>query len=182
LSVFAIVNRIYSSLNTPKTGIVQGMQPLLGVNFGQKKFERVRETIAISLSSSTVYGLFICGLSLLIPGALIGLLSKETAVIAEGQVALRWMALAFPPGGLSVLVAAYFQSIGRAREALLISIGGILLVKLPVLWAASNLFSLMGIWASEAVSELILCVAALILLRNYQKKIAAIDQVAFDPR
>jgi putative MATE family efflux protein len=170
LSIFAIVSRLFSSLNTPQTGIVQGMQPILGYNFGKKNFERVRQTITYSLSSSVVYGLLICALCLLIPAVMIGLLSKEPAIITEGQAALRLMALACPVGGISVMVAAYFQSAGRAKEALLITLGGIILVKLPVLLLASSLFSLTGIWVSEAVSELILCVVSLLMLRSYQEK------------
>jgi putative MATE family efflux protein len=170
LGIFAIVGRLFSALNTPQTGIVQGMQPLLGYNFGKQYFERVRKTIAYSLAASAVYGLLICALCLLIPGAMIGLLSKEPKIISEGQAALRLLALACPLGGISVMVAAYFQSVGRAREAFFITLGGILLVKLPVLLLAARLFSLNGIWASEAVSEIILCVVALGLLRNYQGK------------
>ena len=181
LSVFAIVNRIYSSLNTPKTGVVQGMQPILGFNFGQKKFERVRRTIRLALSSTTIYGVLICATSLLFPAALIGLLSTEQAVIAEGQDALRWMALAYPLGGISVMVAAYFQAVGRAKEALILSLGSILLVKLPVLLFSASLFSLTGIWTSEAVSETILCIIALLMLRGYQRQAAAQERLAFNP-
>jgi putative MATE family efflux protein len=170
LSIFAIVGRLYSSLNMPQTGIVQGMQPILGYNFGRKNFDRVRQTITCSLGSSVVYGLLVCALCLLIPATLIGLLSKEPQIITEGQAALRLMALACPLGGISVMVAAYFQAVGRAREALLLTLGGILLIKLPILLLSSSLFSLTGIWISEAVSEVILCVVALLMLRNYQGK------------
>lgn len=60
------------------------------------------------------------------------------------------------------------QSVGRAREALLLALGGIILVKLPVLLVAARLFSLTGIWAAEAISELILCLVSIILLRKFQ--------------
>lgn len=178
LSVYAIIGRLYSSLSTPQMGVVQGMQPILGYNFGLKQFDRVRKTIAYSLGSVAVYGLAVCTLCLLIPGVFIGLLSNEPAIIAEGQPALRIMALALPLGGIPVLVAAYFQSAGRAREALIITLGGIILVKLPVLLIASSLFSLTGIWAAEAVSDLILCTAALMMLKSYQSKIDAVKRVA----
>jgi putative MATE family efflux protein len=181
LSIFAIVGRLYSSLNTPQTGIVQGMQPILGYNFGRKNFERVRKTITYSLCSSVIYGLLISSLCLLIPAALIGLLSKEPKIISEGQTALRLMVLACPLGGISVMVAAYFQSVGRAREALAITLGGILLVKLPVLLLSASLFSLTGIWISEAISEAILCAIALLMLRRYQGKMAAMERLAFSP-
>lgn len=180
LSVFAIAGRLISSLNTPQTGIVQGMQPILGYNFGQKNFERVRKTIRYSLSASVIYGLLVFGMCMLIPSVFISLLSKEPKIIAEGQTALRLMALAFPVGGISVMVAAYFQAVGRAREAIILTLGGILLVKLPVLLLSSGLFSLTGIWISEAISESILSATALLLLRSYQGKMAAPEQFAFN--
>ncbi|WP_437839407.1 MATE family efflux transporter [Sorangium sp. So ce1153] len=169
LSVFAIVSRLYSGLMTPQTGIVQGMQPLVGYNFGLKKFERVREAIRLSLGAAVAYGSLVCGICLMIPAALIALLSRESAIVAEGQTALRLLALSYPLTGVAMVTAASFQSVGRAREALLFTLGGILLVKLPVLLLASRLFSLTGIWAAEASSELILCVVSLIMLNMLKK-------------
>ncbi|GCE07512.1 MATE family efflux transporter [Dictyobacter aurantiacus] len=173
LGVFAIVNRLYAGLNTPQTGIMQGMQPILGYNFGQKRFGRVRKTIGYSLGTAIVYGLIVCGLCLLIPATLIALLSKETRIITEGQVALRLMSLACPLSGVSLMVAAYFQAVGRAKEALLLTLGGIILIKLPVLLLASSLFSLTGIWSAEAASEGLLCIISLLMLRRYQVKMTA---------
>ncbi len=179
LAVFAIVSRLYGALSMPQTGITQGMQPILGYNFGQRKYDRVRQTINLSLSSSVLYGLVVGGLCLLMPAALIGLLSKEPGIIAEGQTALRLMGLACPLGGLSVMVAAYFQAAGRAREALLITLGGILLVKLPVLLVSANLFSLTGIWLSEAIAELILCIGAVLMLRGHQARVRAAERLVY---
>ncbi|MFT3893728.1 MAG: MATE family efflux transporter [Anaerolineales bacterium] len=170
LGVFAIIGKLYSSLTIPQTGIVQGMQPIVGFNFGQKRFERVRETIKLSLVTTVIYGLLICALCMLIPATLISVLSKEPTILSEGQTALRIMSIACPLGGVSVMVAAYFQSTGKAKEALMLALGGIVLIKLPVLLLASRLFALNGIWASEAISEFILCIVALLMLRNYQEK------------
>jgi putative MATE family efflux protein len=166
LGVFAIVNRLYSSLNIVQLGIMQGMQPILGYNSGQKKYGRVRKTITYSLVAAVIYGLIVCIVCLLVPATLIGLLSKEPVIIAEGQGALRLMSLACPLSGISLMVAAYFQAIGRAKEALLITLGGIILVKLPVLLVSSSLLSLTGIWASEAASEFILCIISLLMLKG----------------
>jgi Na+-driven multidrug efflux pump len=110
---------------------------------------------------------------LLIPATLIGLLSKESAIIAEGQTALRLLALSYPMSGVAMITAASFQSVGRAKEALLLTLGGIILVKLPVLLLASSLFSLNGIWASEAGSELILCIVSLMMLKNFKVRLMA---------
>lgn len=168
LGIFAIVNRLYAAISMPQAGIVQGMQPLVGYNFGMRRFDRVRGTITLSLGAAVVYGLLVCSICLLIPATLITLLSQETVIITEGQIALRLLSLAYPLSGVAIMVAAYFQSVGKAKEALLLTLGGILLVKLPVLLLASRLFALDGIWAAEAVSELILCIVSLIMLKNFQ--------------
>lgn len=175
LGVFAIVNRLYSGLNTPQIGITQGMQPILGYNFGKKMFGRVRAAISYSLSAGALYGLIVCAICLLIPATLIAMLSNEPAIISEGQAALRLMSLASPLVGISLMVAAYFQAVGRAREALMLVLGGIILVKLPVLLLGAGLFSLTGIWASEAVSEFILCAISLGMLWRYQKSLAHLN-------
>lgn len=170
LGVYAIVGRLYAGMNMPQIGIMQGMQPLVGYNFGQQKFARVRDTIRLSLSASVIYGLLVCTLSLLIPAVLISIFSTEDAIITEGQTALRLLALSFPLTGVALITAASFQSIGRAKEALLLTLGGIILVKLPVLLLAFRLFSLNGIWLSEAASELLLCLASLVMLKRFQGK------------
>jgi putative MATE family efflux protein len=170
LSVYAIIGKLYSALAIPQMGIVQGMQPLVGYNFGQKRFDRVRKTVTLSLVTTVIYGLLVCSLCLLIPVTLISLLSKESTIITEGQTALRLLSLSYPLSGMAIMVAAYFQSVGKAKDALILILGGIIFVKLPVLLLASRLFGLNGIWVSEAVSELILCIVALWMLRNYQGK------------
>ena len=175
LGIFAIISKLYAALSMPQTGIMHGMQPIVGYNFGQKHFERVRKTITLSIGASVVYGLLVCALCLLIPATLIALLSREAAIINEGESALRLMSLAYPLSGVGILVAAYFQSVGKAREALLLTLGGILLVKLPVLLLASRAFALNGIWASGAVSELILSVVSWGVLRRYQEKMFALE-------
>ncbi|HVU67094.1 MAG TPA: MATE family efflux transporter [Ktedonobacteraceae bacterium] len=181
LAVFAIVNRLYSGLNTPQIGIMQGMQPIVGYNFGQKRFGRVWQTITRSLGATVVYGSIACSLCLLLPGTLIALLSREPGLLSEGQIALRLMSLACPVSGISVVIAASFQAVGRAREAFLITLGGIVFVKLPVLLLASSLFSVTGIWAAEAASEGLLCVISLLLLRRYRTRMATMEHLASSP-
>jgi putative MATE family efflux protein len=164
LAVYAIVGRLFAALAIPQTGLVQGMQPVVGYNYGRAQFARVRRAITLSLRATVVYGLCACLLCWLIPGFLIGLFTPEPAIVAGGRDALRLLALSYPLSGIAIMVAAYFQSLGRAREALLLAFGGALLVKLPILLLAAHFFGLNGIWAAEAVSELLLAAAALYLL------------------
>lgn len=168
LSVYAIVGRLYAALLIPQSGIVQGLQPLIGYNAGLQQLQRVREAIRLSLQSSVVYGLLACAVCLLCPAALIGLLSKNAAVMAEGQGALRWLSLAYPLAGVALVSAAAFQAQGRAKDALQLTLGGMLFIKLPVLLLSAHLLGLGGIWASEVLSESLLCLVALGMLRQHR--------------
>ena len=181
LGTFAIISKLYAALNLPQMGITQGMQPIVGYNFGLQRFQRVRRTIKLALATAVVYGLLAGGLCWLFPAALISLLSKDTTILTEGQNALRLLALSYPVGGIAVMVAAFFQSVGKARQALALTLGGILVVKLPVLWLAARLFALSGIWAAEAISELILCAAALFMLARYRPKLGAAEALKDSP-
>lgn len=166
LSMFAVVNRLYAALAVPQMGVVQAMQPIVGYNFGLQNLGRVWQTVRLSLLTVGGYGLLVCGVCLLFPGQLLSLLSDDAAVISAGVEALRWMALAYPLLGVSMVVATVFQSLGFPGKALTLTLGGIVLVKLPVLLLSAHVLGLMGIWVSEAVSELLLCVVALGMLKQ----------------
>ena len=179
LGVFAIVNRLYSALNMPQRGVCRGCSRWWATT-SARSTSTGYEPPPMSLSTTAVYGPLVCGICLLMPATLIGLLSKEPVIIVEGPTALRlWR---WPPlGGISVTVAAYFQAVGRAKAALLLTLGSIILVKLPVLLLAAGLFSLTGIWAAEAASEFMLCTVSLLLLRSYQEKMAPAERLAYSP-
>jgi len=181
LGIYAIIGKLYAALSMPQTGIMQGMQPILGYNFGQKRFERVKRTINLSLATGFVYGLIVCSLCLVFPTAIITLLSRESGIISEGQTAIRLLALGYPLSGVGILVAAFFQAVGKPKQALWLAVGGILLVKLPVLLLASSFFGLNGIWLSGAISDLILAVVSLMMLRSYLDQTFLADRLAYSP-
>jgi putative efflux protein, MATE family len=175
LGAFAIVNRLYTAFLAPQMGIVQGMQPIVGYNFGKRKAERARRALQLSIASTAAYGLVAWGICLIFPGELLAALSRESSIVAEGRTALGVLALALPIGGVSMVAAAYFQSIGRAGNALIITLGGILVVRLPLLFALSELFGLLGIWGAWPASEAVLCAVSAAMLRRMRSPSAPVD-------
>lgn len=169
LSVYAIVGKLYGSLGTPQIGIMQGMQPIAGYNFGLKEYRRVKKAIRLSVLASIAYGLLICAICLIIPSQMLSIMSKEATVVAAGIPALRMMALALPLAGIVLMVSAYFQATGKASAAVGLSLGGILAVRVPVLIIMALLFKLNGIWLTEVISELILCSISVWMLCRFQR-------------
>ncbi len=171
LSIYAIVGKLYSGFSTPMIGIMQGMQPIAGYNYGLKEYHRVKRTIKLSLLMSVIYGVLACALCVAIPSILLSIMSKDNSVVNSGIAALRMMALALPLSGAVLMVSAYFQATGKASKAVGLSLGGILAVKLPVLIILAMVFGLNGIWISEAISEVILCAISLWMLKRFQKSL-----------
>lgn len=171
LSVYAIVGKLIGSLGTPQIGIMQGMQPIAGYNFGLKEFKRVKKTIRLSVLASVIYGVLVCALCLIIPSQMLSVMSKDEVVITSGIPALRMMALSLPLAGIVLMVSAYFQATGKASAAVGLSLGGILAVRIPVLVLMALLFRLNGIWLAEVIAEMILCIVSLWMLRRFQKKL-----------
>jgi Na+-driven multidrug efflux pump len=103
-------------------------------------------------------------------------------IIAEGQAALRLLALSYPFGGAAIMIAAYFQSVSKPKEALMITMGGVLLVKLAVLLLPCSLFAIIRNWASEAILELIHCLATLFMLKRYQQMMFAMEPLVYSSK
>jgi putative MATE family efflux protein len=171
LSIYAIVGKLIGSLGTPQIGIMQGMQPIAGYNFGLKEYQRVKKTIRLSIAASVIYGVLVCAICLVIPQVLLSAMSKDSQVVTSGVPALRMMALSLPLAGIVLMVSAYFQATGKASIAVGLSLGGIIIIRIPVLIILSILFGLNGIWLTEAISEVLLCIISLWIFRRFQKSL-----------
>lgn len=169
LSVYAIVSKLYFGLSTPQVGIMQGMQPIAGYNYGKQAYQRVKKTVRLSLIVSVMYGTLVCVLCQTVPHALLSVMSKEEAVVLAGVPALRLMSLALPLVGVVLMVSAYFQAVGKASAAVALTLGGIIAVRIPILLIMAFLFELRGIWLSDAITEIILCIVSVGMLRRFQR-------------
>ena len=164
LAAFALCSRIGTFVSMPQTGIAQGLQPLAGYNAGRGLIERVHRAITLTTRATILYGLFLGLLLLAAAGPLVALFTDEASVREEATNALRILAFMYPWAGVATLVSAYFQSLGRPRPSYVISIGTIVLVKIPLLLALSR-FGTLGLWISFPVAELVAASLALLILR-----------------
>ena len=106
----------------PIFGITQGFLPIAGYNYGAKNWKRVRKVINISIvyavALATVVLLFILFFADQIPT----LFSKDAVVNAQTPAALKYVFAALPVVGIQLIGAAYFQAVGKALPALLLTL------------------------------------------------------------
>ncbi len=157
ITAFGIVSRITGFLTMPQTGIVQGMQPIIGYNYAANQLERVKKAVTLSVYANIIYGIIILLVSKMLKNQLVGIFVKEEAVFNVGIVVLSIIGLSFPFKGVSTIVSAYFQAEGKPMLAFALPLIGIVFIQFPILVLLANRFSLIGIWYSFLISEALTC-------------------------
>ena len=171
--VYILVLGIYYKLQTfiylPANGIVQGMRPLTGYNYGAGENKRVSQIYKIVLCMSgiiMVLGTVIC---LLIPSQLIGLFTHTEATIQTGETALRIISAGFLVSAVSVTSSGALEGLGKGTPSLLISLFRYVVVIIPIAFLLSRLFGAVGVWNAFWITE---AITAIISICIYYKSIA----------
>lgn len=154
IAVLGIIHRVMMFTLMPIMGIVQGMMPLVGFNFGARKKLRVRESITLSMKVATLIATTGFLLVMFFPGLLIQIFTDDPALIAMGKSALRIMfAMAFTVG-LQLVAGGVFQALGKAKEAFVISMARQILFLIPLLLLLPPLIGLNGVWLAFPLADL----------------------------
>ena len=168
--VYILVLGIYYKLQTfiylPANGIVQGMRPLIGYNYGAGENKRVSQIYKIVLCMSgiiMVLGTVIC---LLIPGQLMGLFTHTEATIQAGETALRIIGAGFIVSAVSVTSSGALEGLGKGTPSLLISLCRYVVVIIPVAFLLSRLFGAVGVWNAFWITEAITAIISLVIYRK----------------
>ena len=171
--VYILVLGIYYKLQTfiylPANGVVQGMRPLIGYNYGAGENKRVSQIYKIVLCMSgiiMVLGTVIC---LLIPSQLMGLFTHTEATIQAGETALRIISAGFIVSAVSVTSSGALEGLGKGTPSLLISLCRYVVLIIPVALLLSRLFGAVGVWNAFWITEAITAILSLFI---YLKAIA----------
>ncbi len=171
--VYILVLGIYYKLQTfiylPANGVVQGMRPLIGYNYGAGENKRVSQIYKIVLCMSgiiMVLGTVIC---LLIPSQLMGLFTHTEATIQAGETALRIIGAGFIVSAVSVTSSGALEGLGKGTPSLLISLCRYVVLIIPVALLLSRLFGAVGVWNAFWITEAITAILSLFI---YLKAIA----------
>ncbi|MER5998350.1 MATE family efflux transporter [Nonomuraea angiospora] len=168
LAAYAVCARLQTFVFTPQIGITQGIQPIVGYNAGRGLTGRVDRTLTLAMRATVIYGAMTAALIALLAQPLVGLFIGDPATTAVTVDALRIIAIGFVFAGVPPLISAYFQSLGRAAPSYLISIGTLLIIKVPLVLAL-GMRGPGGIWISLPIGEAISVVAAAGLLWRFGK-------------
>ncbi len=153
LSIYGIIGRLMMFANFPVLGITQGFIPIVGYNYGAKLMDRVSKIIRISMISATLIAFAIFSVIMIFTPQIISIFTNEPDLIRETTPALRLTFLATPLIAINLLGGAYFQAIGRATPALILSVSkqGFLLI--PLILVLPYFYGMNGIWFAFPIAD-----------------------------
>ena len=122
IAVFSVANRVVMFATMPLIGIVAGVQPVVGFNYGENNMGRVKESLKTSVLSTVAIGTVFFILFMAIPSKIMNLFSIDAELINNGVFPLRTIMILFPFIGFQLIGAGFFQYIGKARPAIVLSL------------------------------------------------------------
>ncbi len=159
VGAYGIVNRVALLFIMVIQGLNQGMQPIVGYNYGAKNFARVRKVVFMTIGCGVIIGTlgFALGESLphLIARAFVDSSrgGDENLLIEASAQGMRLVLLMFPLVGFQVVVGGFFQYIGKAPLAIFMSLTRQLLFLLPLLWILPHYLGAYGVWISMPIAD-----------------------------
>lgn len=153
VTVYAIIGRMLMFALFPVLGVTQGFLPIAGYNYGAENFTRVRESIKLAL-------LYACGVAILIfivimafPEAIVSVFTQDEAVLRDTPWAMRWVFAAIPIIGIQLIGSAYYQAIGKAIPALLLTLTRQGFFFIPLVLILPKFFGEIGVWISFPIAD-----------------------------
>lgn len=155
--VYILVLGIYYKLQTflylPANGIIQGMRPLVGYNYGAGEHKRVSQIYKIVLCMSGIIMIAGTAICLIIPGQLISLFTQNQETIIVGKTALRIISAGFIVSAVSVTSSGALEGLGKGTPSLIISLFRYVIIIIPAAFFMSKIFGPVGVWNAFWIAE-----------------------------
>ncbi len=172
IGAYGIINRVVLLFVMIVAGLNQGMQPIVGYNYGAKQYSRVIKTLKLTIGAAmavTTTG-FLIGqlLPRQVAMLFVGSGDADSAQLIEAAVqGLRLVVICFPIVGFQIVTSNFFQYIGKPKRAILLSMTRQMLFLVPLLILLPNYLGVKGVWLSMPIADLAASLfAALLLLQQ----------------
>lgn len=164
IAAYGIVNRLTTIVFMLLIGLAQGVQSILGYNFGAKYYHRVKRTLKLTI----ICGICIAGSAFMIlqcfPGLISRLFTTDAELIDLSSQGLRIMSAMLPLVGFQVVSSNFFLSIGYAKKSIFLSLTRQFIILIPCVMIMPVFWGVTGVWASSPAADLIAAVVTGVML------------------
>lgn len=153
IAVYGIISRMLMFALFPILGITQGFLPIAGYNYGARNYDRVKQSINISIKYAALLATVIFIIILVLAKPIVAVFTTDPKVIAETPHALRWVFAASPIIAIQLIGAAYFQAAGKAKKALFLTLSKQGFFLIPLVLILPNFFGIFGVWVAFPIGR-----------------------------
>ena len=151
-------------------GVNQGMQPIAGYNYGAQQLDRMMHVVKLAIIVATIIMTIGWLIAMFIPYYCSRLFTKDATLIGLGIKAIRINLLAFPIVGCQMVITNFFQSIGKVKISIFLSLSRQLLLLLPLLATLPLIYGINGVWYAMPTSDVCASIIAAFMMMAYMKK------------
>lgn len=173
VGAFGIINRTTMFFVMIVFGVTQGMQPILGYNYGAADWHRVMQTLKLGIYIGLAITSFGCAVTEIFPDSISAMFTTDSQMVEIARNAFRIYFVCFPLVGVQIVIQNFFQSIGKPKLSIFLSLTRQLIFLLPSLWILSPIYHLDGVWGAMATSDLlafILTIVTVIIATRHERK------------
>ena len=171
VAAMSVVSRITMFANSTLIGFGQGYQPVCGMNYGAKLYNRVREGFWFCVKYSFVFLVLLSALAYVFAPDLVALFRDDKEVIEIGTAVLRFQCLAFPLNSVIVLTNMMLQSTGKGIWATIVASSRQGFFFIPIVIILSSLFGITGLEISQTIADVCAFLLSLPVALYYMNKL-----------
>lgn len=177
IGAYGIANRVAFLFTMVVLGFTQGMQPIVGYNYGARKYDRALKTMWLTVGwsvATTTLGFLVCEI---FPHQVVGMFVSEdgsgdaTALIDASVKGLRILVAMLPIVGFNIVAGNFFQHIGKPKRAILLSVSRQLLFIVPLLFFLPPIYGVDGVWYAIPIADFVSTALAAVLLMLQIRKL-----------
>jgi len=183
IGAMATINSVIMMVGMPIIGISQGAQPIIGFNYGAKKYDRADKTLKICALAATI-GLSIGWLLVqLVPAPIVSMFNRDADLVSISVDGIRKYLSMMPLIGVSMIGSNYFQAIGKAKQAMFLSLLRQVILLVPMMLILPRILGLNGVWFAQPIADVISFIVTFVLLFREVKshKVQENDEVEVIP-
>ncbi len=155
VAVYAIIGRMLMFALFPVLGVTQGFLPIAGYNYGALNHARVRESINKAILYASVVAVFVFGFIMFFAEEIVSVFTDDAMVLSDTPSAMRWVFAAIPVISVQLIGAAYFQAIGKAVPALLLTLTRQGFFFIPLVLILPLYYGELGVWIAFPIADIL---------------------------
>lgn len=169
VGAYGIVNRVTFFFTMIVMGITQGMQPIVSYNYGARQFSRVTEALKKAIFLAFITLCLGCLIGESIPRFVCRLFTTDEELLNYSIDGMRIVMATFPIISMPIVIGNFFQSIGKAKKSIVLSLSRQVLFLIPLLLILPEFIGIKGVWWSIPISDIIATILSLIMIYRYYK-------------